>query len=79
MFALTLPNVNMISISIYKNKIKKKEFLSASLPNMNIISIYKDRFNVQIMKINKIKKKQFLFALTFPNMNMISISIYKET
>ena len=45
---------------------------------MNIISIYEVRFNVQIMKINKIKKKEFLFALTPPNVNMISIPIYKN-
>ena len=32
-----------------------------------------------MIKINKIKKKEFLFALTFPNMNMVFIPIYKET
>ena len=43
---------------------------------MIFISIYEVTLGVQMIKINKIKKKGFLSALILSNMNIISI--YKE-
>ena len=53
-------------------KINKMKKIILTISNINIISLYIERLNIQIMKI---EKKQFLSALILSNMNIISLYI----